>query len=113
MESIHEEALGRRVERDAERYEKKYRSQMSILEKSPLAKVRPITPYDHFALGKQLEAFEIYQSLCEEDGTLTQLGKIPNVAFDVVTVAYGTSPIAACCSVQPIDNQWPAAEMLQ
>jgi hypothetical protein len=105
MQSIHEEALGNKVEKDADRYEKKYRTQMRVLENSPLAKVRPITPYDHYALGKQLEAFEIYKSLCEDDGTLSQLGKIPNVAFDIVTVAYGTSPIAACCSVQPIDEE--------
>jgi len=87
MHSIHEEALGRKVERDSDRYEKKYRSQMRVLESSPLSKVRPISPYDHYVLGKQLESFEIYKSLCEDDGTLSQLGKIPNVAFDILTVA--------------------------
>jgi len=85
MKAIHEHALGNKVEKDADRYEKKYHTQMRVLENSPLAKVRPITPYDHYALGKQLEAFEIYKSLCEDDGTLAQLGKIPNVAFTMLS----------------------------
>jgi hypothetical protein len=87
MHSIHEEALGNKVEKDADRYEKKFRTQMRVLENSPLAKVRPITPYDHYALGKQLESFEIYKSLCEDDGTLAQLGKIPNVAFTMLSAS--------------------------
>jgi len=81
MISITEEALGKNVERDADGYLKRYKGQMELLEKSPLSKVRSITPYDYYQLGKQLEAFEIYRSICEDDGTLTQLGKIPDVAF--------------------------------
>lgn len=105
MINVKENGLGRRVEEDAERYIKKFKGQMTILEKSPLAKVRPIVPYDYYSLGKQLEAFEIYRDLCEDDGTLSQLGRIPDVAFDVITVAYGTSPIGVCASVQPIDEE--------
>lgn len=106
MLSIREQALGKKVEMDAERYLKAYRPQVETLEsKSLLSKVRPITPYDIYALGKMLESWDIYKQLCEEDGTLSQLGKIPDVAFDVITVAYGTSPIGVCASVQPIDEE--------
>lgn len=81
MLSIHEQALGTRVEKDADRFMNVYKSQMGILEKSPLAKVKSLTPYDYYVLGKQLEAWEIYKSICEDDGTLAALGKIPDVAF--------------------------------
>jgi hypothetical protein len=80
--------LNEQAEQAANRYYKKYRSHMEMLEgHSLLSKVRQITPYDFYALGKQLENFEIYKQLCEDDGSLSQLGKIPNVAFDVITVA--------------------------
>lgn len=95
-----------RIERDAERFLKAYRPQVEMLEsKSLISKVRSVTPYDIYSLGKQLESFEVYKQLCEEDGTLSQLGKIPDVAFDVITVAYGTSPISVISSVQPIDEE--------
>jgi hypothetical protein len=58
-----------------------------------------------YALGTQLDAWNDYVALCEEDGSLNQLGKIPNVALDVITVAYGTSPISVISSVQPIDEE--------
>lgn len=81
MISIKEEALGKQLEHDAERYFKKYKSRMEMLENSPLSKVKSIAPYDYYNLGKQLEAWEIYHAICEDEGTLAQLGKIPNVAF--------------------------------
>ena len=111
MESLINESgvmdrMNEQAEQAAHRYFSKYRSHMELLEShSLLSKVRSITPYDFYALGKQLENFEAYKSMCEDDGTLSQLGKIPNVAFDVITVAYGTAPISALASVQPIDEE--------
>lgn len=97
--------LGQKAEREAARYFKKYREQMEALEKSPLAKTKSIGEYDHWALGKQLAAFETYKQMCEEDGSIAQLGKIPNIALDVITIAYGASPMAAIASIQPIDEE--------
>jgi len=72
------------AEEAAARYFKRYREHMELMEShSLLSKVRSITPYDYYALGRQLESFEAYRAMCEDDGTLAQLGKIPNVAFDV------------------------------
>lgn len=94
------------IERDAERYMRKFSAQMNILESnSAVSKIRSIGAYDYYALGKQLEAFEDYRNICEEDGTLAQLGRIPDVAFDVLTVAYGASPISVMASVQPIEEE--------
>lgn len=104
--SIREQLKAQQVEQDAERYLKKFKNQIDMLEsRSVLSKVRSISSYDVYALGKQLEFFEEYKMLCEEDGTLAQLGKIPDVAFDVITVAYGTSPMGAIASIQPIDEE--------
>lgn len=95
-----------RIEKEAERFLHTYRDQIEMLEsKSAISKVRTVTPYDIYSLGKQLESFDVYRSLCEEDGTLAQLGRIPDVAFDVLTVAYGASPISVIASVQPIDEE--------
>jgi hypothetical protein len=111
MESMINEAavvsrMNEQAEMAADRYFSKYRTHMELLEShSLLSKLRQITPYDFYALGKQLENFEAYKEMCEDDGTLSQLGKIPNVAFDVITVAYGTAPISALASVQPIDEE--------
>ena len=93
MQSLVEESavtarLNEQAEEAAGRYFRKYRDHMELMEShSLLAKTRPITPYDYYALGKQLESWEAYKAMCEDDGTLSQLGKIPNVAFDVITVA--------------------------
>lgn len=98
--------LGARIDRAADTYANKYRPFVEALEsKSLLSRVRPISASDVYALGKQLENFEVYRDLCEEDGTLAQLGKLPDVAMDVLTVAYGTSPLSAIASIQPIDEE--------
>lgn len=83
MLSIREQSMGKKVEQDADRYLKQYKSQIQLLESnSILSKVRTITPYDVYSLGKMLESWDIYHQLCEDDGTLSQLGKIPSVAYD-------------------------------
>lgn len=60
--------MNEQVEQAADRYFKKYRQHMELLEShSLLSKTRSITPYDFYALGKQLESFEVYKQLCEDD----------------------------------------------
>ena len=72
----------------ADKYRKRFRKYMDMLENHSLvSKVRNITEWDHYTLGHQLENFQDYLSICEAEGTLNQLGVIPDVAFDVVTVA--------------------------
>lgn len=93
------------IQRKAESYFKKYKSNMELLESSPLSKVRRVTPYDIYALGEQLEAFKAYQSICEEEGSANQLGKIPQIAYDVLTVVYGSSVIPILASTQPVEEE--------
>lgn len=90
----------------ADRYLRQYGQYMAVLDmpESLLYQARKgaITPYDIYALGSMLESSEEYIAMCEEDGTVNQLGKLPNVVHDVVTALYANSPIAMMCSVQPI-----------
>lgn len=101
------ELMDKKMKRVAETLYDKYRDQMDLMEKeSLLAKVKKgLSPYDVYALGKQLESFDQYLLMCEEDGNLGQLGKIPQIAYDVITVAYGTSIIPFIASVQPIEEE--------
>ncbi len=104
-DQINEGALERSVDKKADNFFKKYRDQMESMEKSPLAAVRTPSSYDYYALGTQLDAWENYVEMCEEDGTVNALGKLPNIALDVITVGYGSSPINVMASVQPIEEE--------
>lgn len=95
------------LQKQAEQMYDKYRKHMDILDKSVLAKVKKggIDTSDYYALGKQLEQFEIYKALCEEQGNVNLLGKLPDVAFDVITAVHGASIIPIIASVQPIEEE--------
>ena len=99
--------LGERADRKAQEYFKRYRKQIESLESdSVLKKVKgTIGSHDICALGQQLESWDDYVAICEETGTVSNLGTIPNIAHDVITVAYGTSPISTIASVQPIEEE--------
>jgi len=98
-----------KIEKQGEQYYEKYRSQMDLLDKSTLAKVKSnkggIQPHDYWALGKQLEQFEEQLAINEEQGNVNLLGQIPNIAFDVITAVFGASIIPVVASVQPIDEE--------
>lgn len=98
------EAFVKMQERKAEHFFKKYKDQMKVLEKSLLAKVKGITANDYYALGSQLDEFSSYKRFVESSGNTNSLGKLPSVAFDVITAVYSTSIVPAICSVQPIDE---------
>ncbi len=101
-----QELLETKIEKEAERLYDKWRKQMDVLEKSVLCKHRGgLQAHDVFALGKQLEAYQAYQEMCEEDGNVNQLGQIPKVAYDVITATYGLSVLPIIASVQPIDEE--------
>jgi hypothetical protein len=79
--SLNEELHSKKIESQAEKYYDKYRDQMDLLGNSVLSKVKKgIDQYEVYALGKQLESFDAYRELCEENGNTNLLGQIPNVA---------------------------------
>lgn len=95
----------KKIEMKADRYFDNYRKHVDLLETSLLAKVRPIDSYDIFCLGSMLESFDTYKAICEDDGSVNLLGKIPLIAHDVITVVYGTSIIPIIASVQPVEEE--------
>lgn len=97
----------KKIERAAEGYFKKYRTQIESLEKnSLLAKARGVNDFDRMALGKQLDMWEEYTKfVMDENGNLNNLGKLPQLAFDIITVMYGQSVLPIIASTQPIEEQ--------
>lgn len=107
LEQLNEEA----VQKTASQYLKgKYAPYLKSLDNSPLAKVRPITAHDYAILGQILENHDnifmprarMQYGMNEADGSIAALGVYPNVALDVLAVAYGTSVINLIASTQPI-----------
>ena len=99
------EAREELISREGERLYKKYRTHMDMIESLPVGKVRTIKSFDHWALGNMLENFEFHKEMCEADGSIGDLGVIPRVALDVITVSYGSSPLSIVCTTQPIDDE--------
>ena len=100
----------KKIEIEADRFYNDYREQMDLLEGSQLGKVRNaqgsgLTMYDYWALGKQLEAWDVYEAMVNEAGNVNQLGKIPTIAHDVITAVQGVSILPIIASVQPIDDE--------
>lgn len=103
-----EQICERKLEDKAEEYYKRYKSQMDSLSESILAKVHGgLNAGDVWALGRQLEQWEQYVLICEDAGSTNLLGKIPNIAMDVITAVHGVSIIPIIASVQP-KLQWAA-----
>jgi len=94
-------------ERKADKYYDKYRDQMDDLNKSVLAQVRggSINSGDVYALGAQLEQWENYKAMCEEEGNVNLLGKLPDIAMGVITATQGVSIMPVIASVQPIEEE--------
>ena len=95
------------IEDQAERYYEKYRDQMDMLEDTPLAQVNGgLNKYDAWALGKQLEQYDMMEAMIKEDaGNTNQLGKLPVIAHDVITAVHGVSILPMVASVQPIEDE--------
>ncbi|MEM1813693.1 MAG: hypothetical protein QXE04_00220 [Thermoplasmatales archaeon] len=106
MIRLDEQVVKSKLEREAERLFRKYKPYMEILEsKTLLPKFRKIGTMDYWALGKMLESVDNMIRLCEADGSVADLGLLPRIARDVVTISYGTSPISVIASVQPQDEE--------
>lgn len=103
---INEDVVKSGIERQADRYYRKYRQYVEQLEKHSLVrKFKPISAFDVWALGKMLESTDNMIRMCEANGTVADLGMLPRIARDIVTIAYGTSPLAVIASTQPIDEE--------
>lgn len=85
--------------------EKNHGDHIKALEKSPLASVRSITEHDIATLGMQFANFETYRQMCENQGSMANLGQLPKIALDVIVATQGLSILPIIASVQPIEEQ--------
>lgn len=95
-----------RQERLAEKYQKKYKGYMSVMENnSALSRSCSLQPHHYAQLGMMLDKTRNYMKLKEADGTLADLGRVPQVALDVVTVTFASSALAILANVQQLPDQ--------
>lgn len=93
-------------QRELQYFEKRYKKFFDALGRSPLSKARSITEWDHYALGKQLAAYELMKmDLNEADGNTASLGTLPRIALETISAFYGASPLNVFAGVQPIEEQ--------
>lgn len=93
-------------EMTAERYMKKFRPQMEAFQKhAPFKSIRPVNEEDICALGEQFEQWgDYHRFLLNEMGSAKELGTLPNLALDIITLGYGNSIIPIIASTQPIEE---------
>lgn len=91
----------------AEQYFDKYRESVDLLEKhSPVVQAGgSISSYDVAALGQELDQWENYKVSVQESGKLGDLGQLPSVATDIITVSSVKSILPLIASTQPIAEE--------
>lgn len=103
---MNENLMNDMVDQGAGQYLNKYRDLVEQLEShSLLSKVRSVRSMDIYSMGKQLDMWEHYVKMCEDDGSVSQLGKIPAIALDVIAASYGTNPLSVIATNQPINEE--------
>lgn len=104
-QEVSEMALTQRATRSADTFTKQFPAQFEALSRSPLSLVRPINSFDIAALGEQFLQFQSYKDAMNEEGTAADLGKLPSLAFDIITGVYGASVLPIVASTQPIEEE--------
>lgn len=89
--------------READLYYKKYKKEMTSLEKSVFAKALggKLNESHYWALGKRLEQTEDFKNhLIHEYGTQADLGLLPTHAGDVISVNFSNDPLNILAGTQ-------------
>lgn len=64
-----------------------------------------ISNHEIAALGQQFQQFENYRQFCESNASISSLGKMPQVALDVITAAQADSILPLLASIQPMQEE--------
>lgn len=94
------------VEREADMYLAKYANYVNVYE-SHCQKSRAgvaITTHDIADFGRKLDIWEQYHAFCEANGTLGELGTMPNIALDVIAAVQTQNILPLISSSQTIDE---------
>lgn len=108
MESIlpTQEINESKFEEMANRYGEKYGDYLSIYE-SRCQKAKAglnVTTQDLATFGAMLDRWDQYVDFCESNGTLAELGPMPNIALDIISTVQTKSIVPLVASNQPIDE---------
>lgn len=96
------------VAESAEYYYRKYRPQLdALISNNTMRDIREsLTEYEIVGMGRQLDQFKFYSNTVSESFSgQAPLGKLPEIALDVITASYGNSIIPLLASTQPLDEQ--------
>jgi len=96
-----------KLNEQVELFYEKYAEHMEFFEKSSnIAATRGVTNEDLYALGQQLENYADFEAFVNEsNGSMGDLGVLPNIALDVITASASQSPVALMASIQPLQEQ--------
>ncbi len=89
----------------AESYERKYKPHVQLFESSVIGQHVGRSASHINALGKMLDAWELYKSKKESNGTIASLGDVPTVAAGVITASFSSNAMNVICNVQPLPEQ--------
>lgn len=103
---MREKFLFEKFEKGASNYARKYEKYVEkFATDSPLSKVRKVSNADIIGLCEQLDAFSEYKQYVNENGGVNDLGRLPDIAYDVITASYGSSIVPLLCSTQPLEDE--------
>jgi len=106
MDNDKQMRLEEEMQEKADRLYHKYQEQVSSIEGKGVFRYKEFSPYDAYALGSMLEQYENYQRFVEYTyGSVSDLGQLPKVALDVISIAYAGSILPLIASTQPIEEE--------
>jgi hypothetical protein len=105
-DTLNEENLAMQRNGQYYRYLKRYEPLMESLHNdSILSRARKITKDDVIAVGQMFEEYERQEMFIKEQlGTVSDLGQLPRIAYDVILGFYGGSVIPMIASTQTIKS---------
>jgi len=94
------------LEEQVNRFGEKYKEHLDFFESNSVkAKTEgKVGVADLVSLGQQLENFESYVNFSEANGSIADLGVIPNIGIDVITASAAQSAVPLMAAVQPINE---------
>jgi hypothetical protein len=106
LEELNEAFMLEAAANQAAMYHEKYKDKVELLENNAVwKKIRSVDDYDIIALGKMLDSWNLVEAFYEADNSVADLGVLPRIAHDVITVSMLTSPMAVVASIQPIEAE--------
>ena len=102
--NVNEDLLVAKHQRQLESYDRKYAEQFEDLAKSETYK-GGLDDNARFVLGSNLDAYNRYEaSLVSGGSSASSLGKLPTIAVDLISAAYGLTVAPQLASMQNIEE---------